>query len=74
MGSCPFLLYHFCQGEYVLLNYIDFDGAERSGAEDFSQLCLRAMETGQVRYIEEGGIQRYVQDGIIIGGRIIIIG
>ena len=27
--GCPSCLHHFCQGEGVLLNYIDFDRSER---------------------------------------------
>ena len=28
VGGYPPRLYHVCQGEYVLLNYINFDGGE----------------------------------------------
>ena len=27
---CPRCLHHVCQGEYVTLNYIDFDGREKN--------------------------------------------
>ena len=30
----PFRMHHVCQVEYVLLNYIDFDGAERKFCRD----------------------------------------
>ena len=33
--SFPYRLYHVCKGEYVLLNHIDFDGAERKICRDF---------------------------------------
>ena len=27
--GCPLCLYHVCQGEHVIFNYIDFDRGER---------------------------------------------
>ena len=32
--GCPSRLHHVCQGRYVLVNYIDFDGAERNIFDD----------------------------------------
>ena len=57
---CPSRLHHICQGEYVVLNHIAFDGAERSGAEDLLRLCWIATGPGRARDIEEGGVQHCV--------------
>ena len=34
VDGCPSRLNHVCQGEYVLLNYIDFDGSDRNICRD----------------------------------------
>ena len=52
-GVCDFGLYWFW----------------RSRAEDLLQLFWQATGLGQVRYIEECGIQHYVRDRLIRGGK-----
>ena len=43
----PFRLNHVCQGGYVVLNDIDFDGAERSRAE--RNICINCVDELWVR-------------------------
>ena len=42
LEGCPLLLHHVCQGWYVLLDDIDFDGAEQ-------KICRNCVDELRVR-------------------------
>ena len=77
VDGCPMRLHHVCQGEYVVLNDIDFDGAERKICCDCvdklwgkvkSKTLKKVRDITVYRTKELGGVEEEVEGGLLGGG------